>query len=137
MKFTKKDIEEFKFNRFFAWMGDRFISPACISFTDYMYKSHWIITREKTDTKITYVLKRKKNRGRKFHEVSLDIPSITDALLMVELTLWNEALETTPDLSHIPLLYILDTPQRLALDTITIPFLMTIVPMKLKQGGML
>ena len=135
MKFTKKDISEFKQSKFFPWMGNRIITPTCISFTDYMFGGLWTITKEKADGETVYVLSRKKKRGRKFFEIGNDI-CITTILISVEFMLWEECIKKTPDLSKIPMSYILDTPERLAMDQIALPFLMTIVPMKMEQDGM-
>lgn len=134
MIFEKNDIEEFKANDYYAWMGTRIITPECISFTDYMFGGLWTITKELDDSDEIYVLSRKKKGGKRLVRITDDI-TVSSVLLTTELMLWGESAESTPDLSHIPLSYILRTPERLALGDASLAFLIEIIPKKLAQEG--
>ena len=132
MKFTKKDKEKFISSKF-PWMGTRVITPSIISFTDNMYDSHWVITRESHNGDIFYTLSRKKKRGRKHKYIGYDM-DIFSVLTAVEVILWTDVSERKPCLKRIPLSYILDTPERLGMmEELTLPFLFTMVPMKLEE----
>ena len=132
MSFENYEIEEFKANDFYAWMGTRTITPACISFEDYMFGGLWTITKDSEDGDDIYVLSRK--TGKEFVRVTDDY-SISAVLLIAELTLWGDSLNSAPDLRRIPLSYIMKTPERLRLGDAALQFLLAMVPQKLAQDG--
>jgi hypothetical protein len=54
-------------------------------------------------------------------------------LLSIELSLWEKVPGKKPDLKHITLAYILDTPRRYHLEMIADQFLNMILPIKLEE----
>ncbi len=132
MKFTERDIEEFKLSIVIPWMWTRVITPEVISFTDNMYKDSWVITKEMCEGEEIYSLARKKKQGRKYKYLGYKT-EILDLLAAVELIPWEDSSKRKPNLKYIPFSYIVNTAERFGMSEQELPSTFEMEQIKLNE----
>ena len=128
--FTKGELARFKTcRRNSPWVKDYSVTSESIFITDNMYNFDWLLFRYTLDGRIYYVIKRIPLFVDDLVETST-AESIEDVMKAFENILWLKAQPLKPDLSQIPLDYIVSAPKRLGIPALTTVFLKLMLPYK-------
>ena len=128
--FTKEELARFKTcRRKSPWVKDYSVTSEAIHITDNMYNLDWILFRYTLDDRNYYVIKRVPMYVDDLVESST-AESIEDVMKAFENILWKKVQPLEPDLSKIPLEYIVSAPKRLGIPALTTVFLKRMLPYK-------
>ena len=132
--FTRKELAYFNECRHvYPWIGNCAVSSGLILITDNMFNKDWRFFKYSLEGTDYYVIKNRPDDDGRF--ILCTVESFDMAIYALEKILWNKASSEQPDLSRIPLEYVLSAPVRLNMRNMSTLFLCNILPFKTCAGG--
>ncbi|MCR5603214.1 MAG: hypothetical protein K6G27_05865 [Lachnospiraceae bacterium] len=132
--FTRKELAYFNVcRRVYPWIGNCAVSSGLILITDNMFNKEWRFFKYSLEGVDYYVIKTRPDDNGQF--ILCTVESFDMAMIALEKILWNKASSEQPDLSKIPLEYVLSAPARLNMRNMSTLFLYNILPFKTGVSG--
>ena len=133
--FNRKELSQFNDRRRDCpWMGNCVVSPDLILITDNMFNMEWRFFKYRLDGTDYYVVNHlPENKYERIDTCTVE--SVDKAMDALEGMLWNKVKNEKPNLSRIPLEFVLTAPERLNMRSLSTLFLGRILPFKTGYGG--
>jgi hypothetical protein len=133
--FSRKELSQFnERRRDYPWIGNCAVSHDLIEITDNMFNMKWRFFKYTLEGTDYYVVKHIPD-NRDAHIDSCTVESFDMAMMELERMLWSRAKSEKPNLSKIPLEYVLTAPSRLNMHRLSTLFLCNILPFKIGYGA--